>query len=107
VSAAQPAGQHGPHDAAGEGRLRPATIVEAGMSDVGWERAAMAEGRAAPFGEQLRRLREAAGITQEELAERAGLSRDAVGALERGLRRSSRTRTGRCCARRCPSVSLA
>jgi non-specific serine/threonine protein kinase len=45
------------------------------------------EGRVSPFGEQLRRLREAAGITQEELAERAGLSRDAIGALERGLRR--------------------
>jgi len=40
-----------------------------------------------PFGEQLRRLREAVGLTQEELAERAGLSRDAVAALERGRRR--------------------
>ena len=39
------------------------------------------------FGERLRRLREAAGLTQEELAERAGLTRDAIGALERGLRR--------------------
>ena len=41
----------------------------------------------APFGEQLRRLRERAGLTQEELAERAGLTSDAVGALERGKRR--------------------
>src|SRR3712207_4644614 len=45
-----------------------------------------AEGKAS-FGERLRRLREAAGLTQEELAERAGLTRDAIGALERGLRR--------------------
>ncbi len=35
----------------------------------------------------LRRLREAAGLTQEELAERAAMSAKAVGALERGERR--------------------
>jgi predicted ATPase/DNA-binding XRE family transcriptional regulator len=40
-----------------------------------------------PFGTRLRRLREAAGLTQEELAVQAGLSRNAVGALERGLRK--------------------
>jgi predicted ATPase/DNA-binding XRE family transcriptional regulator len=34
----------------------------------------------------LRRLREQAGLTQEELAERAGLSANAVSALERGVR---------------------
>ncbi len=39
------------------------------------------------FGEQLRRLREAAGLTQEELAERAGLTPKGVGALERGDRK--------------------
>ena len=39
------------------------------------------------FGERLRRLREAAGLTQEELAERAGVTPDAIGALERGARR--------------------
>lgn len=38
------------------------------------------------FGEQLRALRERAGMTQETLAERAGLSRDAISALERGRR---------------------
>jgi predicted ATPase/DNA-binding XRE family transcriptional regulator len=38
------------------------------------------------FGAQLRRLREAAGLSQEELAERAGLSSHAVSALERGTR---------------------
>jgi predicted ATPase/DNA-binding CsgD family transcriptional regulator/DNA-binding XRE family transcriptional regulator len=41
----------------------------------------------AGFGEQLRTLREAAGLTQEELAERAGLTARGVGALERGDRR--------------------
>ncbi len=35
----------------------------------------------------MRGLREAAGLTQEELAARAGLSPNAVGALERGQRR--------------------
>ena len=39
------------------------------------------------FGSRLRRLREAAGLTQEELAERAGLSPMAIGMLERGQRR--------------------
>ena len=38
------------------------------------------------FGGALRRLREAAGLSQEELAERAGLSSHAVSALERGTR---------------------
>jgi predicted ATPase/DNA-binding XRE family transcriptional regulator len=44
-------------------------------------------GEATPFGEQLRRLREAAGLTQEELASRAGLTAKAVSALERGERK--------------------
>lgn len=35
----------------------------------------------------MRRLRELAGLSQEELAHRAGLSPNAVGALERGIRR--------------------
>ena len=38
------------------------------------------------FGIQLRSHREAAGLTQEELAERAGLAAAAISALERGLR---------------------
>ena len=38
------------------------------------------------FGARLRRLREAAGVTQEELASRASLSSDAVSRLERGQR---------------------
>src|SRR3712207_4043281 len=40
-----------------------------------------------PFGAHLRRLREASGFTQEELAARSRLSTDAVSALERGLRK--------------------
>ncbi|GGC15720.1 ATP-binding protein [Cellulomonas carbonis] len=38
------------------------------------------------FGTLLRRLREGAGLTQEELAERAGLTAHGVSALERGTR---------------------
>jgi predicted ATPase/transcriptional regulator with XRE-family HTH domain len=40
-----------------------------------------------PFGARLRTLRDAAGVSQEELAERAGLTANAIGALERGERR--------------------
>src|SRR4051794_10993344 len=39
-----------------------------------------------PFGTLLRQFREQAGLTQEQLAERAGLSTDAIGLLERGER---------------------
>jgi DNA-binding XRE family transcriptional regulator len=39
------------------------------------------------FGARLRGLRKDAGLTQQELAQRAGLSLNAVNALERGVRR--------------------
>jgi transcriptional regulator with XRE-family HTH domain/tetratricopeptide (TPR) repeat protein len=39
------------------------------------------------FGDQLREFRRHAGLTQEQLAERAAISSQAVGALERGSRR--------------------
>ncbi|HEV2124968.1 MAG TPA: helix-turn-helix domain-containing protein [Chloroflexota bacterium] len=39
------------------------------------------------FGKQLRDFRQGAGLTREALAERAGLSAKAIGALERGERR--------------------
>lgn len=39
------------------------------------------------FGALLQRLRKAAGLGQEELAARSGLSANAVGALERGIRK--------------------
>ena len=45
---------------------------------------------------RLRALREDAGFSQEELAERAGLSTHAISALERGTRtRPTRTRSAR------------
>jgi predicted ATPase/transcriptional regulator with XRE-family HTH domain len=46
-----------------------------------------ARGEGDPFGTRLRRLRETAGLTQEELASRAGLTAKAVSALERGERK--------------------
>ena len=46
--------------------------------------------RPALFGELLRRHRAAAGLTQEELAERAGLSVRGLRYLERGLHRPYR-----------------
>jgi predicted ATPase/DNA-binding XRE family transcriptional regulator len=42
----------------------------------------------APFSELLRQQRRAAGYSQEDLAERAGLSAAAIGSLEQGLRRA-------------------
>src|SRR5215471_5587266 len=40
------------------------------------------------FGSLLRRARRTAGLSQEALAERAGISVDAISALERGLSRA-------------------
>jgi transcriptional regulator with XRE-family HTH domain len=42
--------------------------------------------REAPFGARLRQLREAAGLTQEELAQKAGLTARGISDLERGAR---------------------
>jgi transcriptional regulator with XRE-family HTH domain len=59
----------------------------------GWAYTAVTGGRSivdtegSEFGAQIRRLREAAGLTQEELAERAGMTASGVSALERGHRR--------------------
>ena len=47
----------------------------------------MKRGAPGSFGRRLKLLRDAAGFTQEELATIAGLSVQAVGALERGERR--------------------
>ena len=48
---------------------------------------------APPFGSLLRRLRTEAGLTQEELAEAAGLSPRSVSDLERGINRTARKET--------------
>ena len=47
----------------------------------------------APFGEVLRHLRMAATLSQEELAERAGVSTRGISDLERGVRRRPRPET--------------
>src|SRR5687768_11881669 len=48
-----------------------------------------------PFGECLRRLRTSAALTQEDLAERAGLSPRGISDLERGARRAPHLATVR------------
>jgi predicted ATPase/class 3 adenylate cyclase len=48
----------------------------------------MTSSQPTPFGDLLRRLRKAADLTQEELAERAGLSQRGINDLERGARQS-------------------
>ncbi|MQA82728.1 MAG: tetratricopeptide repeat protein [Streptosporangiales bacterium] len=55
----------------------------------------MAADRDAGFGGLLRRCRLVAGYSQQDLADRAGLSVDAVAALERGRRRTPRAFTVR------------
>ena len=51
------------------------------------------DGAATPFGALLRAYRLAAGLTQEALAERAGLSARGISDLERGARRSPQRAT--------------
>lgn len=51
------------------------------------------DGADASFAAHLKRRRAAAGLTQEELAERAGLSVRAISDLERGLHRSPQKET--------------
>src|SRR5262249_37649449 len=53
----------------------------------------MAPPSAATFGDLLRQLRKATGLTQAELAERAGLSVRGLNDLERGARRTPRRDT--------------
>jgi predicted ATPase/transcriptional regulator with XRE-family HTH domain len=53
----------------------------------------MPSGESGTFGALLRRYRQAASLSQEVLAERAGLSAVAISALERGARRAPHLRT--------------
>src|SRR5215472_14351582 len=53
----------------------------------------MATNQAQTFGALLKRYRLASGLTQSELAEKAGLSPEAVSALERGVNRAPRKDT--------------
>ena len=55
----------------------------------------MATGQTTAFGALLRRYRMLAGLTQEQLAERAGLSTRAITALERGVNRAPQRETFR------------
>lgn len=50
------------------------------------DRKVVSEGVALRFGENLRRSRQLAGLSQEELGERASLHRTEVGKLEKGER---------------------
>jgi tetratricopeptide (TPR) repeat protein/transcriptional regulator with XRE-family HTH domain len=55
----------------------------------------VAEQHAVSFAELLRRLRTDAGLTQEELAEAAGLSHRSISDLERGIHQTARKDTAR------------
>jgi transcriptional regulator with XRE-family HTH domain len=59
------------------------------MPPDGREQAMQQSNQVQDFGSLLRRYRTSAGLTQEELAERAGLSRRGIADLERGARRAA------------------
>src|SRR3954470_7039379 len=61
--------------------------------DLDRKRTGMATRDHSPIGHLLRRLRTAAALSQEALAERAGLSVRAVSDLERGVHRAPRLET--------------
>lgn len=50
-----------------------------------------AENKTARFGDSVRRARLAAGMTQEDLADRSGLDRSYIGGVERGERNPTLT----------------
>src|SRR5215813_3885854 len=58
-----------------------------------WRTSTMATPSDVTFGDMLRQLRKASGLTQAELAERAGLSVRGLNDLERGARRTPRRDT--------------
>jgi transcriptional regulator with XRE-family HTH domain len=82
-----------PHTSPTERARKPDCVRYYGPSGGGGRAIGSAE--PGSFGELLRRNRTAAGLTQEELAHRAGLSARGVQDLERGLRRSPHPETTR------------
>ena len=66
-----------------------------GGEDRGTGHEALSGAKTTDFGSRLRRLREAAGFTQEELASRAGLTAKGIGSLERGERKHPHPHTVR------------
>ena len=79
----------------GTGRRRARPLGIPGAVEGRDARGEAPRGGAPPFGTRLRGFRRVAGLTQEELASRAGLSPNAVGALERGARRRPQPHTVR------------
>ncbi len=75
--------------------LGPASSAVAGFEPVGREGVAVAEPPVVTFGGLLRQLRTEAGLTQEELAARAGLATRSVSDLERGVALTARKETAR------------
>src|SRR3712207_2779508 len=67
--------------------LAPATCPSGGPSGGVRPESVSPHQEESSFGKRLRRLREAAGLTQEELAFQAGLTPNAVSGLERGKSR--------------------
>ena len=71
----------------GQTTARPVRAINAGRAAIG--------GTKKSFGDRLRRLRSTAGLSQEELAERSGVSRNGISDLERGLSQTPRFETVR------------
>jgi transcriptional regulator with XRE-family HTH domain len=79
----------------GRGHGAPRCILRGGGKAEDKQRNRGGRRRDSVVRDRLRSLREAAGLTQEELASRAGLSSHAVSALERGTRRRPHPHTVR------------